>query len=43
MGELDGKSYRRGFEDAAEPCLAELNEAKSLEEAKHRLQEFSAN
>ena len=38
VGELDRESYRRGFEDAAELCLSEINESKTLKEAKQRVE-----
>jgi len=38
-GWVDRESYRRGFEDAVELCLAELNDSNILEKAKKRLEE----
>ncbi len=36
---MDRESYRRGFEDATEFCLDEVNDSRSLEEARHRIEE----
>ena len=37
---MDSEGYKRGFEDSVELCLSEVSKAKSLEEARKRLEEI---
>ena len=37
---MDSEGYKRGFEDSVELCLFEVSRAKSLEEARKRLEEI---
>ena len=36
---VDSEGYKRGFEDSVELCLFEVSRAKSLEEARKRIEE----
>jgi len=37
---VDSEGYKRGFEDSVELCLFEVSRAKSLEEARKRIEEI---